>query len=53
MTLGYGTGTTSFGGNATAYMTNAAGGVINVVANAHATNGATRRRHRHRLGDGQ
>ena len=41
VTLGYGTGTASFGGNATAYMTNAAAGVINVVASAHANNGGT------------
>ncbi len=44
MTLGYGTGASSFGGNATAYMSNAADGVINVIANAHAsgaTNGGT------------
>ena len=37
VTLGYGTGAASFGGNATAYMSNAADGVINVVANAHAS----------------
>ena len=41
VTLGYGTSTASFGGNATAYMTNAAAGVINVVASAHANNGGT------------
>ena len=41
VTLGYGTGASSFGGNATAYMTNAADGVINIVADAHANNAGT------------